>query len=124
MTEAERLAQGQLQNLFRAGRKRDLAGCDFFSGADDPDNLGADALHGYVEGFQNPRGQSLFLAEKAEQDVLGADVVVLQGSCFLLGEDDYLTCAFCKSLEQKFLATSNLSVWMSIGYGSAVDWNT
>jgi hypothetical protein len=31
--------------------------------------------------------------------VLGADVIVLEGSGFLLREDDHLTCSLCESLE-------------------------
>jgi len=46
VAEAERLAQGQLQHLLRPRREGDLAGCDFFTGADNPDHLCPDALDG------------------------------------------------------------------------------
>jgi hypothetical protein len=44
-------------------------------------------------------GETLLLADEPEQDVLGADVVVLEGSGFLLREDDHLACSLCESLE-------------------------
>ena len=66
---------------------------------DDADDLGADALDRDVEGLEHPCGQALLLAEQAEQDVLGADVVVLESPRLLLGEDDYLAGSLCESLE-------------------------
>ncbi|MCB0863335.1 MAG: hypothetical protein KDB66_09010, partial [Solirubrobacterales bacterium] len=42
-------------------------------------------------------------------------VVVLERPRFFLGEDDYLTCAFCESLEQVSSSTSNLGGCLSIG---------
>ena len=99
VTERERLAQRQLEHLLGARRERDLAGGDLLAGADDPDHLGADALDGDVEGLEHAGGQALLLAEQAEQDVLGADVVVLEGPRLFLGEDDYLTGPLGESLE-------------------------
>jgi hypothetical protein len=39
-------------------------------------------------------------AEEPEQDVLGADVVVLERPGFVLCEDDYLACSFSETFEQ------------------------
>src|SRR3712207_4659656 len=78
VAQRERLAQGQLEHLLRAGREGDLAGGDLLAGADDADDLGAYALDGDVERLEDARGKALLLAEESEQDVLGADVVVLQ----------------------------------------------
>jgi hypothetical protein len=39
------------------------------------------------------------LAEQAEEDVLRADVVVLERPRLLLGEDDHLSGSLCESLE-------------------------
>ena len=123
VTEAQRLAQRELQHLLRARRERDLAGRDFLAGADDADDLGADALHGDVERLENARGKALLLAEETEQDVLGPDVVVLEDSGLLLGEDDHLAGAFCKALKHDqdllFRGTgepdSNVGVLLRIG---------
>ena len=103
VAERERLAQRQLEDLLGARRERDLAGGDLLTGADDPHDLGADALDGDVERLEHARGEALLLAEQPEQDVLGADVVVLERPRLLLGEDDDLPGSLCESLEQLFL---------------------
>ena len=99
VAEAERLAQRQLEHLLGARRERDLAGGDLLAGADDPHDLRADALDGDVEGLEDARGEPFLLAQQAEQDVLGADVVVLELPGLFLGEDDDLAGSLCKSLE-------------------------
>src|SRR5205807_7527376 len=99
VSEAERFAQRELEHLLGAGRERDLAGGDLLTGADDPHDLRTDALDGDVEGLEHPRGETLLLAQQPEQDVLGADVVVLEGAGLLLGEDDHLAGSLCESLE-------------------------
>ena len=90
VAEGERLAQRQLEHLLGARRERDLAGGDLLAGADDAHDLGADALDGDVERLEHARGEALLLAQQAEQDVLGADVVVLERPGLFLGEDDDL----------------------------------
>ena len=99
VAERERLAQRQLEHLLRPRRERDLAGGDLLTGADDPHHLGADPLDGDVERLEHPRGEALLLAQQPEQDVLGADVVVLEGPRLFLGEDDHLPGPLCESLE-------------------------
>jgi hypothetical protein len=49
--------------------------------------------------LEHASGQALLLAQQSEQDVLGADVVVLERSRLLLRENDDLTGPFCESLE-------------------------
>ena len=100
VAERERLAQRQLEHLLGARRERDLAGGDLLAGADDADDLGADALGGDVERLEDAGGEALLLAQQTEQDVLGADVVVLERASLFLGQDDYLTGSLCESLEQ------------------------
>ena len=99
VAQRQRLAQRQLEDLLGARRERDLAGGDLLAGADDAHDLGADALDGDVEGLEDAGREALLLAEQAEQDVLGADVVVLERPRLFLGEDDDLTGSFCESLE-------------------------
>ena len=107
VAEAQRLAQRQLEHLLGARRERDLAGGDLLAGADDADDLGADALDGDVERLEHAGGEALLLAQQAEQDVLGADVVVLERPRLLLGEDDHLAGPLCESLEQDSLPPLN-----------------
>ena len=99
VAEAERLAQRELEHLLRARRERDLPGGDLLAGADDAHDLRAHALDGDVEALEHPRGQALLLAQQPEQDVLGADVVVLERPRLLLRENDHLPGPFCESLE-------------------------
>ena len=100
VAEAERFAQRQLEHLLGARRERDLAGGDLLAGADDPHDLRAHALDGDVERLEHAGRKTLLLAQQAEQDVLGADVVVLELPGLFLGEDDDLAGSLCKSLEQ------------------------
>src|SRR6185436_2198175 len=84
VAERERFAERELEDLLGARGERNLAGGDLLARAHDADDLGADALNGDVQALEDASGEALLLAEEAEQDVLGADVVVLEGSGFLL----------------------------------------
>ncbi len=99
VAEAQSLAQRQLQHLLGARRERDLAGRDLVALADDPRDLRANLLDGDVERLEDARGETLLLAEQAEQDVLGADVVVLEGAGLVLGENDDLAGPLREALE-------------------------
>ena len=84
VAQAERLAQRQLEHLLGARRERDLPGGDLLAGADDADDLRAHPFDGDVEGLEDASGETLLLAKQTEQDVLGADVVVLERPRLLL----------------------------------------
>ena len=99
VTEAERLAQCELEHLLGTRRERDLPGGDLLAGADDAHDLRAHALDGDVERLEDAGGKALLLAQQAQQDVLGADVVVLELPGLFLCEDDDLAGSLCKSLE-------------------------
>ena len=103
VAQAQRLAQRELEHLLRARRERDLPGGDLLAGADDAHDLRAHALDGDVEALEHARGQALLLAQQAEQDVLGADVVVLERPRLLLRENDHLAGPFCESLEHRVI---------------------
>src|SRR3712207_1850486 len=97
--QRQRLAQRELEDLLGPRGEGDLTGGDLLAGADDPHDLRAHPLDGDVQALQDTGREALLLAKEAEQDVLGADVVVLEGPRLLLGEDDHLTCSLCESLE-------------------------
>src|SRR6201999_4279323 len=84
VAQAERLAQRQLEHLLGARGERDLAGGDLLAGPDDADDLRAHPFHGDVEGLEDTSCETLLLAKETEQDVLGADVVVLERPRLLL----------------------------------------
>src|SRR5205823_7660353 len=99
VAQRERLSQRELEDLLGARGERDLAGGDLLTGPDDADDLGADALHRDVERLEHARCEALLLAKESQQDVLGADVVVLEDPGLLLSEDDHLAGPFGKALE-------------------------
>src|SRR5205823_9691870 len=91
VTETLRLAQRELERLLRARRERHLASRHHLVAfADDAGDLGARLLDRNLEALEDPGRETLLLTQQAEQDVLGADVVVLEGAGLLLGEDDHL----------------------------------
>ena len=100
VAQRERLAQRQLEHLLRARGERDLAGGDLVALADDAGDLRAHLLDRDVERLQHAGGKALLLAEQAEQDVLRADVVVLERPSLVLGQDDYLAGSFGEAFEQ------------------------
>ncbi len=97
--ERERLAQRELEHLLGARREWDLAGRDLVALADDARHLRAHLFDGDVEPVEHARGEPLLLAQQAEQDVLGADVVVLEGPGLVLCKDDDLAGPFGESFE-------------------------
>ena len=78
VAEAQRFAQRELQHLLRARRERDLAGRDLVTLADDARDLRAHLLDRDVERLEHARGETFLFAQQAEQNVLRADVVVLE----------------------------------------------
>ena len=115
VAERERLAQRQLEHLLRARRERDLARRDLVALADDPRDLRAHLLDGDVERLEDARRETLLLAQQPEQDVLGADVVVLQRASLVLGEDDDLACSLGEAFEHKLLRTLPEAPWSARG---------
>jgi hypothetical protein len=95
----ERLAQRELEHLLRARRERDLTGRDLVALADDASDLRADLLDGDVEALEHARREPFLLAQQTEQDVLGADVVVLEGAGLVLGQNDDLPSSLREAFE-------------------------
>jgi hypothetical protein len=82
--------------------------------ADDTGDLRAHLLDRDVEGLEDAGGEPLLLAQQAEQDVLGADVVVLQSARLVLSEDDDLAGSLGEAFEQ-FRSLSRLSQTLTRG---------
>ena len=99
VAETEGLTKRQLEDLLGARREGDLALRRLLAGADDADHGGADLFDGHFETVEDARGHPLLLAEQAEQQVLGADVVVLEGTGLFLREDHDLPGAFGEAFE-------------------------
>jgi hypothetical protein len=99
VAERQRLPQRQLEHLLGPRREGDLAGGDLVTLTDDPGDLRAHLLDGDVESVEDAGGKALLLAQQAEQDVLGADVVVLEGAGFILRQHHHLAGTFGKPLK-------------------------
>ena len=54
-----------------------------------------------LEALQHAGRKALLLAEQAKQDVLGADVVVLEGPRLFLGQYDHLAGALGEAFEHR-----------------------
>ena len=99
VAERQRLAERELEHLLGARRERDLPARDLVALADDPRHLRAHLLDGDVERLEHARGETFLFAQQPEQDVLGADVVVLQRPGLVLCENDDLASSLCEPLE-------------------------
>jgi hypothetical protein len=97
--ELHRLAQRELQHLLRARRERDLSARDLVAPADDPAHLRTHVLDGDVERLEQASRETLLLAQQAEQDVLGADVVVVEPPRLVLRQHDDLARPLGEALE-------------------------
>jgi hypothetical protein len=71
-------------------------------------------LEGDVERLQGARRQAFLLAEQPEEDVLRADVVVLESVGFVLGDDDGLPGAFGEALEHGTSLAARYAALMSM----------
>jgi hypothetical protein len=87
--ELERLAQRELQHLLRPRGEGDVPGRGGLALADDLLHLLAHTLQRDPERLERLRGDALALVDQPEQDVLGADVVVVEHPGLFLREDDH-----------------------------------
>ena len=88
VAELERLAERELEDLLGPRRERDVPGRRRAALADDLLDLAADGLQRDAERLERLGRDALTLVDQPEQDVLGADVVVVEEPSFLLGQHD------------------------------------
>ena len=89
VTELQCLAQAQLEHLLGARREGDVAGRGLLAGADHLLDLLTHGVQRDAELLERLAGDPLALVNEAEEDVLGADVVVVEHPCLFLGKDDH-----------------------------------
>ena len=99
VAELQRLTKRQLENLLRARGERNVPGRRLLALADDLLDLTANCLERDAEALQRLRRDALTLVDQPQQDVLGADVVVVEHPGFFLSQDDYPPRAVGESLE-------------------------
>ena len=97
--ELQRLSQGELENLLRARGERCLATRPLFAIADDALDLLAHLVERDVQRSQSAGSDALVLTQEAQEQVLGANVVVVEVTGLFLGEHHHLAGPFGKSFE-------------------------
>ena len=110
VAELQRLAQRQLEDLLGARGERDVAGRGLLALADDLLDLRAHGLERDAEALEGLGGDALALVDQAEQDVLGADVVVVEHAGLFLGQDDHPAGSVGEPLEHAHLSSKRLVV--------------
>ena len=91
VAELQRLAERQLEDLLGTGGERDVTRRRRAALADDLLDLAADRLERDAERFERLRSDAFTFVDQTEEDVLGADVAVVQQSCFFLCQHDHPT---------------------------------
>ena len=89
VVEPARLVDRQLDHLLRARRQADLAEHRAVAPADDELDGGADLVQLDAEVGEHLRGDAIALAHEAQQQVLGADVVVVEALGLFLREREH-----------------------------------
>ena len=92
VAEAAGLVDGQLDDPLRARRQADLADDRAIAAADDELDGGPDLGQLDVHVLEHTRGHALALADEAQEQVLRADVVVVEPLRFVLRECQDLAC--------------------------------
>ncbi len=90
MVQAQRLAQRELKDLLRAWREGDVSGRCALARADNGLDPRPSLVESHSSGQQGPPCDAVRLGQQPEQQVLGADVVVVEPPSLVLGEHDDL----------------------------------
>lgn len=101
VAELEGLAERQLQDLLGTGGEGNVPGRSLLALPDDLLHLLADRLERNPEALQGLSGDTLTLMDQAQEDVLGADVVVVEHPGFFLSQDDNPPRAVGEPLEHR-----------------------
>ena len=117
VAELQSLAQRQLENLLGARGEGDVPGRGLGTLADDLDDLRANRLERDAHSLEGAGGDALPFVDEPEEDVLRADVVVIEESGLLLCEDDHPPGPVCETLEQR---DSNMPMAPSRGASATI----
>ena len=100
VSELERLAQRQLENLLRPRGERRRAGRRRPGWTDRLFDLLAHRFERDAEGLERLGGEALTLVDESEQDVLGPDEAVVEKTRLFLGQYEHPSCPVGEPLEQ------------------------
>ena len=112
VAQLEGLAQRKLEDLLGARGEGDMTAGRGLTLADDLDDLAAHGVQGDVHRLQGLGGDPLALMDEAEEEVLGANVVVVERPSLVLSQDDDAAGAVGKAFEHRWflLGTCGRSV--------------
>ena len=102
VTKLQRFAQAQLKDFFGPRREGDVAAGRRPALTDDLFDLVAHRFKADAERLQRLGRNTLTLVDEAKQDVLGADVVVVEQPRLFLGKHHHSSSPVGKSLEHRF----------------------
>ena len=101
VTQLQRFTQRELKDLLRAWREWDVTARCLLTLADDLFNLVTNGLERDVHALERLGSNTLALVDEAKQDVLGADVVVVEHARFFLRQHHNPSSPVGKSLEHR-----------------------
>ncbi len=107
VTQLQGLAERELEHLLGPRGERDVTAGSLGALTDDVDDLLAHRVEADAHRLESLGGDALTLVDETEQDVLGADVVVIEQPSFLLGQDDDPASSFCESLKHSSYLSDN-----------------
>jgi hypothetical protein len=99
MVHLQGFTQGEFQDFLGPGREGDMAGGRILAVADDFLDLFTHSFQGDAQLLQGLRGDAFAFVEQAEQDVLGADLVVIEHLRLVLRQDDDATGSVGKAFK-------------------------
>ena len=99
VAQLQRLAQRQFQYLLGPRGERDVTGGSGLALPNKFLHLGTHRVQGNIHGLQRLRSHAFTLVDEAQQQVLTADVAVIQQPGFFLGKHNYATGAVSKSFK-------------------------
>src|SRR5690606_29860732 len=106
VAELQRLPKRQLEHLLGARRERDVPTRRLLPLADDLLDLLTHALQRDAQRLEGLGGYAFTLVDQAQEDVLGADVVVVEHPGLFLGQDDHPPSAVGEPLEHLYSLTA------------------
>jgi hypothetical protein len=96
VVEAPRFFDGQFDDLLGSRGQTNLAAGRLLTAADDELYCGTDFAQFDAEVVQDLGGDSVAFTHKAQEEVLGANVVVIEPLRFLLGKSQDAASSLCK----------------------------
>ena len=107
VAELQRLTQRKLKHLLGPGRERDMPGRRLLALADDLLDLLPHSVQADAQRLQCLGRYTFTLMDEAEQDVLGADVVVIEHPGFFLRQDNNPPRSVGKPLEHLVVSSQH-----------------